>query len=242
MLFNVYSTAFNTIILSKLVSKLQDLGLNQHLCCLNLDFLSDCPQSGRLTTIIHSNIQHWWPSGLCVKPNTVLSFHTWLHSCPRHKHNYKTCRRYDRDRADLWQQWTSLEGGAAVPNYMVLRKQPGSQHQQDQGAHHWQRTCHGAKNSSTFWSQSRNLISVRTYLSPSTTAVSRAYLLIGSPHGTPNTERSTVQWVLNTTQKIIRAQLPILEEIYRTLSPFYTMIIKVSYLILSYLLKTLCLI
>lgn len=39
MLFIDYSSAFNTIIPTKLVTKLKDLGLNSHLCNWILDFL-----------------------------------------------------------------------------------------------------------------------------------------------------------------------------------------------------------
>ncbi|XP_069777952.1 uncharacterized protein [Narcine bancroftii] len=45
MLFIDYSSAFNTIIPSKLISKLQDLGVNTQLCNWIMDFLTSRPQS-----------------------------------------------------------------------------------------------------------------------------------------------------------------------------------------------------
>lgn len=40
MLFVDYSSAFNTIIPTKLIAKMKDLGLNSHLCNWVLDFLT----------------------------------------------------------------------------------------------------------------------------------------------------------------------------------------------------------
>ncbi|XP_051868388.1 uncharacterized protein LOC127568547 [Pristis pectinata] len=48
LLFIDYSSAFNTIIPSKLVTKLRDLGLNTSLCNWILDFLTIRPQSVRI--------------------------------------------------------------------------------------------------------------------------------------------------------------------------------------------------
>ena len=48
MLFIDYSSAFNTIIPTKLIAKLKDLGLNSHLCNWVLDFLTGRPQVVRI--------------------------------------------------------------------------------------------------------------------------------------------------------------------------------------------------
>ncbi|KAF7648743.1 hypothetical protein LDENG_00152540, partial [Lucifuga dentata] len=48
MLFVDYSSAFNTIVPSRLVRKLQDLGLSNQLCLWIKDFLSNRPQTVRL--------------------------------------------------------------------------------------------------------------------------------------------------------------------------------------------------
>ncbi|KAF7651921.1 hypothetical protein LDENG_00103840, partial [Lucifuga dentata] len=46
-----YSSAFNTIVPSELIIKLQDLGLSSTLCTWTLNFLSDRPQKVRLGDI-----------------------------------------------------------------------------------------------------------------------------------------------------------------------------------------------
>ena len=48
MLFIDYSSAFNTIVPSKLINKLRTLGLNSSLCNWILDFLMGCPQVARV--------------------------------------------------------------------------------------------------------------------------------------------------------------------------------------------------
>ena len=47
MLFLDYSSAFNTIVPSKLITKLRILGLNTSLCNWILDFLTGRPQGGK---------------------------------------------------------------------------------------------------------------------------------------------------------------------------------------------------
>ena len=51
MLFINYSSAFNTIVPSKLVIKLETLGLDPALCNWVLDFLTGCPQVVRVGNI-----------------------------------------------------------------------------------------------------------------------------------------------------------------------------------------------
>jgi hypothetical protein len=51
MLIIDYSSAFNTIIPSKLINKLRILGLNIFLCNWILDFLTGCPQVVRVGNI-----------------------------------------------------------------------------------------------------------------------------------------------------------------------------------------------
>ena len=48
MLFIDYSSAFNTIVPSKLITKLRNLGLNTSLCNWILDFLTGHPQVVRI--------------------------------------------------------------------------------------------------------------------------------------------------------------------------------------------------
>jgi hypothetical protein len=47
MLFIDYSSAFNTIVPSKLITKLRTLGLNTSLCNWILDFLKGHPAGGK---------------------------------------------------------------------------------------------------------------------------------------------------------------------------------------------------
>lgn len=49
-LFVDYSSAFNTIVASRLLTKLQDLGLSNQLLQWTLDFLTNRPQTVRLGT------------------------------------------------------------------------------------------------------------------------------------------------------------------------------------------------
>ena len=48
LLFVDYSSAFNTIIPSRLVSKMSSLGVDDNICRWTLDFLTDRPQSVRM--------------------------------------------------------------------------------------------------------------------------------------------------------------------------------------------------
>ena len=56
MLFIDFSSAFNTIIPSKLITKLSELGINTSLCNWILDFLTNRPQSVRLDNHTSSTI------------------------------------------------------------------------------------------------------------------------------------------------------------------------------------------
>jgi len=70
MLFIDFSSAFNTIIPSKLITKLSDLGINASLCNWVLDFLTNRPQSVRLenhtssTLILNTGV----PQGCVLSP------------------------------------------------------------------------------------------------------------------------------------------------------------------------------
>ncbi|KAI3352102.1 hypothetical protein L3Q82_020924, partial [Scortum barcoo] len=74
MLFIDYSSSFNTIVPSKLVTKLRDLGLNSTLCDWILNFLTGRPQAVRMGSTTSStltlNIRR--PPGLCAQPSAVL--------------------------------------------------------------------------------------------------------------------------------------------------------------------------
>ena len=74
MLFIDYSSAFNTIVPSKLITQLRILGLNTSLCNWILDFLTVCPQVGRVgnntsaTLILNTGA----PQGECSVPSCTL--------------------------------------------------------------------------------------------------------------------------------------------------------------------------
>jgi hypothetical protein len=63
MLSTDSGSAFNTIVPSKLITKLGTLGLNPSLCNWILDFLMGQPQVVR---VCHADPQHRGPSGVCA--------------------------------------------------------------------------------------------------------------------------------------------------------------------------------
>ncbi|KAI3369260.1 hypothetical protein L3Q82_007515 [Scortum barcoo] len=83
MLFIDYSSAFNTIVPSKLVTKLRDLGLNSALCDWILNFLTGRPQAVQMrmgsTTSSTLTLNTWRPPGLCAQPTPLYSLFT--HDC-----------------------------------------------------------------------------------------------------------------------------------------------------------------
>ncbi|KAI3357949.1 hypothetical protein L3Q82_016327, partial [Scortum barcoo] len=70
MLFIDYSSAFNTIVPSKLVTKLRDLGLNSALCDWILNFLTGRPQAVRMgsTTSSTLTLNTSAPQGCVLSP------------------------------------------------------------------------------------------------------------------------------------------------------------------------------
>ena len=70
MPFIDYSSAFNTIIPSKLIIKLETLGLDPALCNWVLDFLT-----GRKQHLHPADIQHWDPTRVHLQPSPVLPLH-----------------------------------------------------------------------------------------------------------------------------------------------------------------------
>jgi hypothetical protein len=68
MLFIDYSSAFNTIVPSKLVTKLRTLGLNTSLCNWILRTPDRLPPGGegRQHHLHHADTQHWGPTGVCA--------------------------------------------------------------------------------------------------------------------------------------------------------------------------------
>ena len=77
MLFNDYSSAFNTIVPSKLITKLRTLGLNTSLCNWILDFLMDRAQVVRVGNKTSATlILNTGPSGVRAQSPPVLPVHS----------------------------------------------------------------------------------------------------------------------------------------------------------------------
>ena len=75
MPFIDYSSAFNTIVPSKLVIKLETLGLDPALCNRVLDFLTGRPQVVRQQHLHPADPQHWGPTRVRFQPSPVLPVH-----------------------------------------------------------------------------------------------------------------------------------------------------------------------
>ena len=95
MLFIDYSSAFNTIVTSKLITKLRTLGLNSSLCSRILDFLTGCPLMVRVgnNTCYHADPQHWRPSG--VRAQSPL-YSLFTHDCVV-KHAFDSIMKFADD-------------------------------------------------------------------------------------------------------------------------------------------------
>ena len=76
MLFIDYSSAFNTIVPSKLIIKLEALGLNPALCNWVLDFLTGRPQVMKVgNNTSTSLILNTGSTRVCTQPPPVLPVH-----------------------------------------------------------------------------------------------------------------------------------------------------------------------
>ena len=77
MLLFDYSSVFNTIVPSKVITKLRTLGLNTSLCNWILDFLTVCPQVVRVGNNTSATlILNTGPSGVRAQSRPVLTVHT----------------------------------------------------------------------------------------------------------------------------------------------------------------------
>ena len=98
------SSAFNTIVPSKLINKLRTLGLNTSLWNWILDFLTDRPQVVRVGKNLSTTlILNMGPSGVCAQFPPVLPVHSWLHGQARLQYHHSICRWHNSGRPDHWQ-------------------------------------------------------------------------------------------------------------------------------------------
>ena len=93
MLFIDYSSAFNTLVPSKLIIKLVALGLNPSLCNWVLDFLTGRPLGGegRRQHLHFADPQHRGPTRVCAQPSHILPVHPRLHGHARLQLNHQVC-------------------------------------------------------------------------------------------------------------------------------------------------------
>ncbi|KAI3368544.1 hypothetical protein L3Q82_025552 [Scortum barcoo] len=96
MVFIDYSSAFNTIVPSKLVTKLRDLGLNSALCDWILNFLTGRPQAVRMgsTTSSTLTLNTGAPQGCVLSP---LLYSLFTHDCVATTHSSNTIIKFADD-------------------------------------------------------------------------------------------------------------------------------------------------
>ncbi|KAI3374566.1 hypothetical protein L3Q82_021132 [Scortum barcoo] len=90
LLFIDFSSAFNTIIPSKLITKLTDLGISSLMCNWLLDFLTSRPQHVRLDNHCSSTItiNTWCTTRLCDESLPLLPPHPRLQTCRQLQHHH----------------------------------------------------------------------------------------------------------------------------------------------------------
>ncbi|CDQ97873.1 unnamed protein product [Oncorhynchus mykiss] len=144
MLFIDYSSAFNTIVPSKLVIKLETLGLDPTLCNWVLDFLTGRPQVVRVGNIFTPLILNTGAPQGCVLSPLLYSLFT-LDCVAMHASNSIIKFADDTSgRLDYQQRRDGLQGGGEGPRSVMSGKQPLTQRQQNKG-NYWglQETAEG---------------------------------------------------------------------------------------------------
>ncbi|KAI3374370.1 hypothetical protein L3Q82_006199 [Scortum barcoo] len=133
MLFIDYSSAFNTIVPSKLVTKLRDLGLNSALCDWILNFLTGRPQAVRMgsTTSSTLTLNTGAPQGCVLSP---LLYSLFTHDCVA-THSSNTIIKFADDTTVIGlitgDDEDGLQRGGQSPDILVPGQQPPAQRQQN---------------------------------------------------------------------------------------------------------------
>ncbi|KAI3357172.1 hypothetical protein L3Q82_015631 [Scortum barcoo] len=138
MLFIDYSSAFNTIVPSKLVTKLRDLGINSALCDWILNFLTGRPQAVRMGSTTSSTLTlntDWRPQGCVLSP---LLYSLFTHDCVATNSSNAIVKFADDTTviglitSDDKTAYREVRGQR--PDILVPGQQPPSQRQQNKGA------------------------------------------------------------------------------------------------------------
>ncbi|KAI3370888.1 hypothetical protein L3Q82_007399 [Scortum barcoo] len=135
MLFIDYSSAFNTIVPSKLVTKLRDLGLNSALCDWILNFLTSRPQAVRMgsTTSSTLTLNTGAPQGCVLSP---LLYSLFTHDCCVATHSSNTIIKFADDTTVIGlitgdDETAYREVRGQSPDILVPGQQPPAQRQQN---------------------------------------------------------------------------------------------------------------
>ncbi len=136
LLFIDYSSAFNTIVPTKLTNKLTGLGLNTSLCDWIQDFLTGRPQVVKVGQV-HLKLHHperRSPAGLRSESPAILSLHTWLCVLSQIHIYYQICWWYCGSGPHFQQWWDRILGWGGETNIMVPGQLSLSEREQNQRA------------------------------------------------------------------------------------------------------------
>jgi hypothetical protein len=127
MLFTDYSSAFNTIVPSKLIIKLEALGLNPALGNWVQDFLMGCPQVVKVGNNISTSLilNTGAPEGCVISP---LLYSLFTYDCVAMHASSSVIRVADNTSRPDYQQ-----GGGEGTRSVVSGKQPFTQRYQNKG-------------------------------------------------------------------------------------------------------------